>query len=185
MALADALALTGDRERAKEVESKIIERGAAEDPRSFSLYLATRGEDVGQAIHLAQLELTMRGDVFTHDALAWALAKAGRAREAQMHVTEALSEGTVDARLFLHAGIIAALNNDNTQAKRLLQRASSNPANASASERTLLEAWREKPTLRDLCVLCVSAVKNKGKPQRRRGRRGHAELKSPKTQGVT
>ena len=137
-ALADALALTGDRERAKEVESKIIERGAAEDPRSFSLYLATRGADVGQAVHLAQLELTMREDVFTHDALAWALAQAGRAREAQMHATEALSEGTVDARLFLHAGIIAALNNDNAQAKRLLQRASSIQQMLFPSEQILL-----------------------------------------------
>src|SRR6185295_6524948 len=123
-ALADALALSGDRERAQEVEAKIVERGAAEDPRSFSLYLATRSEDIGQAISLAQLELTMREDVFTHDALAWALAQSGRAREAQLHATEALSEGTVDARLFLHAGIIAALNNDIAQAKRLLQRAS-------------------------------------------------------------
>jgi tetratricopeptide (TPR) repeat protein len=137
-ALADALALTGDRERAQEVESKIIERGAAEDSRSFSLYLATRRADIGQAVHLAQLELTMREDVFTHDALAWALAQAGRAREAQMHATKALSEGTVDARLFLHAGIIAALNNDNAQAKRLLQRASSIQQMLLPSEQILL-----------------------------------------------
>src|SRR5262249_54404051 len=121
-ALADALALTGDRDRAQQVESKIIELGATEDPRSFSLFLATRGENVELAVQLAQQELTNREDVFTHDALAWSLAVAGRTTEAQLHATRALSEGTVDARLFLHAGIIAALNHDTTQAKRLLQK---------------------------------------------------------------
>jgi tetratricopeptide (TPR) repeat protein len=146
-ALADALTLTGDRDRAKEVESKIVERGATEDPRAFSVFLATRGEDMGQAVHLAQLELTMREDVFTHDALAWALALAGRAPEAQLHAAEALSEGTVDARLFLHAGIIAALNNDSTQAKRWLQKASSIQQMLLPSECTQLEAWRQKINL--------------------------------------
>jgi tetratricopeptide (TPR) repeat protein len=137
-ALADALTLTGDRERAQKVESKIIQRGATEDPRAFSLFLATRGKNMEQAVHLAQQELTMREDVFTHDALAWALAIAGRASEAQLHATKALSEGTVDARLFLHAGIIAALNNDNAQAKRLLQRASSIQQMLLPSEQILL-----------------------------------------------
>ena len=99
----------------REVEAKIIDRGATEDPRAFSLFLATRGENVEQAVQLAQQELTNRGDVFTHDALAWALAVAGRTAEATTYINQALSEGTVDARLFLHAGIIAALNNDVTK----------------------------------------------------------------------
>jgi tetratricopeptide (TPR) repeat protein len=137
-ALADALALTGDRDRAKEVEAQIVERGATEDPRAFSLYLATRGENVEQAVHLAQHEFTCRGDVFTHDALAWALAVAGRTTEAQLHMRQAFSEGTVDARLFLHAGIIAALNNDGAQAKRFLQKASSIQQMLLPSERNLL-----------------------------------------------
>jgi tetratricopeptide (TPR) repeat protein len=137
-ALADALMLTGDLDGAKKVESQIVERGAIEDPRGFSLFLATRGEDVGQAVHLAQQELTVRRDVFTHDALAWALARAGRAPEAQMHATQALSEGTVDARLYLHAGIIAALNNDSKQAKRLLLKASLIQQMLLPSERQLL-----------------------------------------------
>src|SRR5215218_4278349 len=98
----NGLVLTGDRDRAKEVESVIIARGGSEDPRTFSLYLSTRGEKLEQAIQLAQQELTNRGDVFTHDALGWALAVAGRTADAQLHAKQALSEGTVDARLFLH-----------------------------------------------------------------------------------
>ncbi len=143
-ALADAFMLTGDHDRAKEVEAKIIDRGATEDPRASSLFLATRGENVEQAVQLAQQELTNRQDVFTHDALAWALAVAGRIAEAQLHAKQALSEGTVDARLFLHAGIIAALNNDITQAKRWLQKASVIQQMLLPSERKQLEAWRKK-----------------------------------------
>jgi len=143
-ALADALSLAGY--RAQEVESQISERGATEDPRAFSLYLATRGENVEQAVQLAQQELTNRGDVFTHDALAWSLAVAGRNAEAQLHAKQALSEGTVDARLFLHAGIIAALNNDVTQAKRWLRKASVIQQMLLPSERTQLKVWRKKIT---------------------------------------
>ena len=141
-AVADALALTGDRDRAKEVETQIVERGATEDPRAFSLYLATRGENIEQAVHLAQHEFTCRQDVFTHDALAWSLAVAGHTAEAQLHVKQALSEGTVDARLFLHAGIIAAVNNDVTQAKRFLQKASIIQQMLLPSERKLLATTR-------------------------------------------
>ena len=140
-ALADALTLTDDGDRAKEVESKII---AAEDPRAFALFLATRGENVGKAVQLAQQELTNRKDIFTHDAVAWALAVAGRTAEAQVHAKQALSEGTVDARLFLHAGIIAALNNDVTQAKQLLRKASLIQQMLLPSERIQLNAWRHK-----------------------------------------
>jgi hypothetical protein len=93
---------------------------------------------------MAQQELSNRGDVFTHDALAWALAVAGRTTEAQQHATQALSEGTIDARLFLHAGIVAALNNDIAQAKRRLQQASLIQQMLLPSERAQLEAWRQK-----------------------------------------
>src|SRR5262249_20946119 len=53
-------------------------------------------------------ELKDRADVFTHDALAWALFKADRPEEAWDSMERALAEGTQDARLFLHAAVIAA-----------------------------------------------------------------------------
>jgi tetratricopeptide (TPR) repeat protein len=164
-ALADALALTGDRDRANQVESQIIDRGATEDPRSFALYLATHGENVDHAVQLAQQELTNRQDVFTHDALAWALAVAGRTAEAQEHAKQALSEGTVDARLFLHAGIIAARNHDVTQARRWLQKAASIQQMLLPSERTLLAstvgaALSGRPFHEKVCM------SNHGRPRR-------------------
>jgi tetratricopeptide (TPR) repeat protein len=122
---------------------QIVARSYTEDPRTLSLYLATRHEDVERAVMLAQQELTNRGDVFTHDALAWALAAAGRANEAQQQITQALSEGTVDSRLYLHAGVIAALNNDNEQARRWLDKAALIQQTLFPSERALLVGWRE------------------------------------------
>jgi tetratricopeptide (TPR) repeat protein len=142
--LADALYLAGDRAQAAGVESQIAARSDGEDPRTLSLYLATRHEDVERAVRLAQQELTNRGDVFTHDALAWALAAAGRTTEAQQHINQALSEGTSDSRLYFHAGVIAALNNDNKQAKRWLDRAAVMKQMLLPSERTLLDQWRQK-----------------------------------------
>jgi hypothetical protein len=145
-AVADALAATGARDTAEQIESKITE--SSEDPRTISLFLATRHKDVDRAVQLAQQELSNRGDVFTHDALAWALAAAGRTTEAQQHATEALSQGTADPRLFLHAGIIAALNNDKRQAKRLLAQASASKQTLLPSERAQLDAWLAKINFR-------------------------------------
>ena len=78
------------------------------DPRTLALYLATRGEDPALAVQLAESELQQREDVFTHDALAWALKAAGRIEEAGTQMARALAEGTGDARLFFHAAVIAA-----------------------------------------------------------------------------
>ncbi len=131
-------------EDALKVDSQIVARSNTEDPRTLSLYLATRNQDVERAVNLAQQELTKRRDVFTHDALAWGLAAAGRAPEAQQQINEALSEGTADARLYLHAGVIAALNNDNKQATRWLEEAAAIKQMLLPSERAQLDAWRHR-----------------------------------------
>ncbi|MEQ1854650.1 MAG: hypothetical protein ABMA01_24040, partial [Chthoniobacteraceae bacterium] len=59
-------------------------------------------------LQLAQRELESRADIFTHDALAWTLAANGRDAEAWGSIGRALAEGTQDARIFLHAAVIAA-----------------------------------------------------------------------------
>jgi hypothetical protein len=60
------------------------------------------------AVDLARREMENRADVFTLDALAWALASTGQIREASTLMTRALAEGTRDGRLFFHASVIAA-----------------------------------------------------------------------------
>jgi tetratricopeptide (TPR) repeat protein len=142
-AWADALTIAGNRDQAAEVESQLAAQ-STEDPRTLSLYLATRGLDANTAVQLAQQELANRGDVFTHDALAWALANAERTAEAQQHIGRALSESTVDPRLYFHAGVIAALNNQHTQARQWLNKAAAMKQMLLPSEQAQLHAWREK-----------------------------------------
>ena len=107
-ALAEALRATGRETEAESVEDDLVARGALDDPRTTSLYLATRGREVGIALDLAETELESRRDVFSLDAHAWALLAAGKADEAYQTIVSALSEGTEDARLLYHAGAIAS-----------------------------------------------------------------------------
>ena len=142
--LAEALNAAGDHTQAAEVERQVLARSDSEDPRTLSLYLATRHQDADRAVRLAEKELTNRGDVFTYDALAWALAAAGRANDAQQFADQALSEGTTDARLYFHAGVIAALNNDTTRARRWLQAAAAMQQMLLPSERVQLDSWTQR-----------------------------------------
>jgi tetratricopeptide (TPR) repeat protein len=116
--LADALRLQGKPAEAAAIENQLQERGVSEDPRSFSIFLATRGLQPDLALKLAQRELDARADVFTYDALAWALQSNGRLAEARAEMTKALAEGTLDARLFLHAAVIAAGAGENEESAR-------------------------------------------------------------------
>ncbi len=64
------------------MEARLQASGRVNDPRTFLLFLATRGKDTARAVDLAEAELEQRQDVFTQDALAWALTADGRVAEA-------------------------------------------------------------------------------------------------------
>lgn len=106
-ALAEARDTAEDRVGANELRLKLQASGAASDPRTYALFLATTGYQIPTALELAQAETEQRQDIFTFDALAWAQLKSGRVDEAQLTIAKALLDGTQDARLFLHAGVIA------------------------------------------------------------------------------
>jgi tetratricopeptide (TPR) repeat protein len=137
--LADALREAGRPQAAEEVEGRLIRDGAMNDPRTFSLYLATRGQQVQRALRLAQDELNTRADVFTIDALAWALNANGRVPEALKYSRKALSEGTQDARLFYHAGRVALAAGDYVEAERSFALSDRIKQMLTASERDDLE----------------------------------------------
>jgi tetratricopeptide (TPR) repeat protein len=122
-ALADSLRLQGLADRAEQVERELTRGGAAADPRTLALYLSTRRTDTTLAVRLTQEELRSRHDVFTLDAYAWALAANGRNDEARQVMSQALAEGTRDARLFLHAGGIEAASGNTTGARKWLKQA--------------------------------------------------------------
>ncbi|HWC77363.1 MAG TPA: tetratricopeptide repeat protein, partial [Blastocatellia bacterium] len=135
-ALADALRAAGRDSEAIQVEGDLLRDGPASDPRTFALYLATRRDRIEQAVDLADKELEVRNDVFTLDAYAWSLAAADRKAEAASVIARALAEGTADARLFYHAGVIALMNGDKVEARRWLSRAASVRQMLLPSERT-------------------------------------------------
>jgi len=122
--LAEALRIAGKGNEASKVEAQLRQRGASSDPRTVALYLATRHESPETALRLARAELDSRSDVFTHDALAWSLAAEGNVIEARSEMQRALAEGTQDARLFFHAGIIASQAGHSADAAHWLRKAS-------------------------------------------------------------
>lgn len=136
--LADALREAGENARAAVMEQQLEARGAGSDPRTFSLYLATRRVRPADALRLAQQEREERRDVFTYDALAWALWAGGNTAEALKTGELALREGTQDARLFLHAGVIAAAGQKAPALDRL-QKAHALRPMLLPSERRLLD----------------------------------------------
>jgi tetratricopeptide (TPR) repeat protein len=137
--LAEALRVAGKENEASEVEAQLCQRGASSDPRTLALYLATRHESPETALRLARAELDSRSDVFSHDALAWSLAAAGKLTEAHSEMQWALSEGTQDARLFFHAGIIASQVDHAADAERWLGKAKSLSHLLLPSERNELQ----------------------------------------------
>jgi tetratricopeptide (TPR) repeat protein len=138
-ALADALREAGREKDAARVEEQICSRGAAADPRTFALYLATRRQSPSLAVQLAREELATRGDVFTHDALAWALWAGGDSAGAQAEMKLALAEGTQDSRLFLHAAAIALAAGHPAEALKWSQKSSAIPQMLLPSERKELD----------------------------------------------
>jgi tetratricopeptide (TPR) repeat protein len=136
--LADALRLGGLAAEAAPIEDDLITRGAVTDPRTLALFLATRRADGSRAVDLAAEELKTRADIFTLDALAWALFANGRVEEARGFVMRALEEGTRDARLFLHAAAIAGSAGRGEEAREWVKRAEEARWTLLPSERRIL-----------------------------------------------
>ena len=121
--LAEALRANGGPAEAEQVEARLLATGTTADPRTFALFLSSRGQNAEKALQLASAELESRQDIFTHDALAWAKFAAGHVQEARESIHLALAEGTEDARLFYHAGAIAAAAHDPAEALEFFNKA--------------------------------------------------------------
>jgi tetratricopeptide (TPR) repeat protein len=160
--LSEAYLAVGLPDRARETGARIERRGPVDDPRTTALYLATRGREVETAVFLAEQQLTSRRDVFTFDALAWALHRAGRNTEAERAMCQALREGTRDARLYLHAGTIALANDRLDEARNWLGEAHAMRQVLLPSEQSQLDASRARTT-------AVSSALSPKLPLRRAG----------------
>ncbi len=114
--LIEILRLIGKAEQAAETENQLANHGPVQDPRTYALYLATNKKQNEFALSLTQAELTKRQDIFSHDAMAWALYADSQIDAALKHINLALAEGTKSARLFFHAAIINKAAGNNLQA---------------------------------------------------------------------
>jgi tetratricopeptide (TPR) repeat protein len=140
--LVEALTAEGDNRGAGLIDAHLRRDGAAADPRTLSLYLATRGIDTATAVRLAREELKQRADVLTEDALAWALHADGNDAAALAHAARAIALGTPDPRLWLHAGLIAEGTGDRRTAAKWLGRAARQGSLLLPSEEQLLHmSW--------------------------------------------
>jgi tetratricopeptide (TPR) repeat protein len=91
--------------------------------RDLALFYADHDLKLDEALALAHKEFEVRHDIYTWDALAWALYKNGKYQEASDAIDNALRPGTRDALLFFHAGMIASRLGQTSQAKERLQTA--------------------------------------------------------------
>jgi tetratricopeptide (TPR) repeat protein len=78
----------------------------APEPKNLARFLADRGEKVAEAVVIAEEAATIRHDIFTEDALAWAYFKAGRVEDARRAIRLALRTGTRDRDILRHAEAI-------------------------------------------------------------------------------
>jgi tetratricopeptide (TPR) repeat protein len=89
--------------------------------RDLALFYADHDIKLDEALTLAHKEFEVRHDIYTWDALAWALYKNGRYQEASDAMQNALRPGAKDALLFFHAGMISGRLGQTSQAKEQLK----------------------------------------------------------------
>jgi tetratricopeptide (TPR) repeat protein len=111
----------------------------------MSLFFADHDTSISNA---AQQALAVRqaqpGSIYTADAVAWALYKAGQFEEALPYANASLAMGTQDASLFYHAGMIQKALGNNAAAQDDLQKAIAinphfSPLQAPIAQRALSE----------------------------------------------
>ena len=89
--------------------------------RDLALFYADHDLKLNESLELARKELEVRHDIYTWDVLAWTLYKNGKFQEAADAISHALAEGTKDAQLFFHAGMIFEGTGDSAKAKGYLR----------------------------------------------------------------
>jgi tetratricopeptide (TPR) repeat protein len=94
-----------------------------DDRKRLALLWADRGERLDEALAITTREADLRKDIFTADALAWTLYKAGRLTEAREASRRAMNPDSGDARILYHAGMIEKDLGNQEEARRLLERA--------------------------------------------------------------
>jgi tetratricopeptide (TPR) repeat protein len=142
--LAEALQSAGrDGEAVKafaEFETQALRESGKRDNSNLELvfYYADHTHRPDQALKLAQREFAWRHDVYTLDAYAWALHANGKDLEARKQIEAALAVGIRDAKLLVHAGVIALASGDRAAAERYLKQLTELNSEESEQARNIL-----------------------------------------------
>lgn len=130
--LADLQLRQGDTRAAADTDEIVRSLAALQEAQGqvvdleMALFEADRGDDPQRAVRLARRAFDARPDnVFTADALAWSLHRAGDSQAAVPHARRALRLGTADALLHYHAAEIFAAAGKRQAAVRELRAAMS------------------------------------------------------------
>lgn len=118
-----ALRAAGDTAAAEAIEQKLAAASAFDDARSIALYLAHRKLKPQVAVERARADFAERQDLYAHDALGWALFRAGDLEAAEPHLSQATRLDTPDAMLHAHRGLLALARGQTAVARRHLDRA--------------------------------------------------------------
>ncbi|HJR07346.1 MAG TPA: tetratricopeptide repeat protein [Pyrinomonadaceae bacterium] len=128
-ALADLYQLTGRAADAARTYAE-VERVGRITPlesnmhaRLLSIFYADHDLKAVEAYDAAVKDYAARQDIYGADTLAWTALKAGKIKEAQTAIKDALRLGTKDAKLLYHAGMIARAAGDREAARDYLTRA--------------------------------------------------------------
>lgn len=127
--LHDLYQLTGNKAEAQaqmdmlDLVAKLEEAAKQNANRTLALIYANQDRNLARSLELARADFLVRQDVYTYDALAWALYKNKQYEEARKASHEALKMGTPEALFYYHAGMIDRGLGDETAAKQHLDRA--------------------------------------------------------------
>ncbi len=91
--------------------------------RNIAIIYADHDWNLDRALELARNELEVRGDIYTYDALAWALHKNGKNEEAAVAIKKAMRLETPEASFYMHAGMIESALGHKAEAAGLLKKA--------------------------------------------------------------
>ena len=138
--MSDAYAALGDTAQASSFADAMATAALSQPGaihRAWGLFLLDHDRDVARVLREARADVVHRRDVYGYDLLAWASYKAGRIDDARQAAAAALSQGTEDATLFYHAGMIAVAAGDSASGRAFLAKALVLNPTFSATQATL------------------------------------------------
>lgn len=121
--LGDARAAAGDPTGAEAAYELVVKDGRRSDHRTLALFFAVKNRDIAEAVELARSEMEQRAGIYTCDAYAWALYRAGKLALARENIDKATRLGTRDAALLYHAGAIRIATGEKEQGEKLVREA--------------------------------------------------------------